>query len=112
MLSLVTFIPSFLLNHVEAVIGYGVCVLFPLPWLNAAIISGWARFGSKLTALVSGEQADIETTIETAVQGASVTAINTALAGSTGISTVVTGSTATTIVAAPAAIVATSTKTI
>lgn len=29
--------------HLELVLGYCICVLFPIPWLNAKIISLWSK---------------------------------------------------------------------
>lgn len=110
MLSLVTFLPAFLLNHIEAVAGYAICVLFPIPYLNAAIIDVWAKVGTKLTTLFAGSQSEIETSLETAIAGATSAAVTTALSGGTGVASVTTGSTTTNIVATPSAVVQTTTK--
>lgn len=29
--------------HLELVLGYCICVLFPVPWLNAKIIGLWSK---------------------------------------------------------------------
>lgn len=112
MLSIASMVPDFILSHPGIFIGYATAVLFPVPFLNSTIIAAWSKFGSKITALISGTTTTVETTVETAIEGASVTAINTALSGGTGVATVMTGSTATTIVAAPAAVVAKTTTSV
>lgn len=33
----------FLGDHVEFLVGYAVCVLFPIPWVNSWIIDLWAK---------------------------------------------------------------------
>lgn len=51
MLSLLSSLPSFVLDllssHLELVLGYAICVLFPIPWLNAFIIDVWAKLLKK-----------------------------------------------------------------
>ena len=36
-------------GHYELVIGYVICVLFPVPWLNSFIISMWGKMLSSKT---------------------------------------------------------------
>jgi hypothetical protein len=56
MLSTLSSIPGFvwtlLSNHLELVVGYAFCVLFPLPWLNSFIISMWAKVFTKTAVVV------------------------------------------------------------
>ena len=40
---------TFLAGHYELVIGYVICVLFPVPWLNSWIITLWGKLLSSKT---------------------------------------------------------------
>lgn len=50
-MSFLSSIPSwgldFVANNLELFIGYAICVLFPIPWLNRFIIDGWAKLLSR-----------------------------------------------------------------
>jgi hypothetical protein len=53
MLSTLSNVPSWVFeffgNHYELLIGYVICVLFPVPWLNSWIISLWQKVLSRQT---------------------------------------------------------------
>lgn len=46
-MSLLSNVPSwaiqFVSMHLELFVGYAICVLFPVPWLNAKIIDIWTK---------------------------------------------------------------------
>lgn len=66
--SLPTWLLSFFGNHFELVIGYIICVLFPVPWLNSWIISLWAKLlASKATSTVATDISTVVSSAETAV---------------------------------------------
>lgn len=44
---------TFLTSHYELVIGYVICVLFPMPWVNSFIISMWGKLLSKAPAVTT-----------------------------------------------------------
>jgi hypothetical protein len=48
------FLLSFLGNHIEFVIGYAACVLFPIPGVNRWIIDMWAKLLSKSESNTNG----------------------------------------------------------
>ena len=47
MLSFVSGLPSdvlsFIGSHLSFFLGYAVCILFPMPWLNSLVISVWQK---------------------------------------------------------------------
>lgn len=63
-LSILISAPEWLLKllgeHYQVVIGYFICVLFPIPWLNSFIISLWAKL---LTAPVISNVATATSTV-------------------------------------------------
>lgn len=42
-----TWIIDFFINNTELFIGYAICVVFPLPWLNRFILDAWAKLLSR-----------------------------------------------------------------
>jgi len=67
MLSLpISFISAFIMSPMFW-LGYAICVLFPIPFLNSSIISLWSKFGSKIINLFSSTEATIVTTVENTV---------------------------------------------
>jgi hypothetical protein len=61
---------SFLASHWELVVGYILCVLFPIPWLNSWIISLWAKLLTSEPKIAS-DVGTVVTTIETTITPAS-----------------------------------------
>jgi hypothetical protein len=52
-------------NIVWIVVGYAVCVLFPVPWLSSAILTFWGAFGSKIMSFFKTVETDVETEVQT-----------------------------------------------
>jgi hypothetical protein len=46
-LSLSTLAIDFIRANSDLFIGYAICVLFPLPWLNRFILDAWVRLFNK-----------------------------------------------------------------
>jgi hypothetical protein len=48
MLSVITVPASFIYTHFYVLIGYAICVLFPVPWLSRVILDAWKVTGQTL----------------------------------------------------------------
>lgn len=42
-----SWVMDFVANNLELFLGYAICVVFPIPWLNRFILDGWAKLLSK-----------------------------------------------------------------
>jgi hypothetical protein len=62
MLSLISVPASFIYGHVYVLLGYAICVLFPIPWLSRLILDGWKATGAKLYSMVMSKFSSTKTT--------------------------------------------------
>lgn len=64
---MLSFVSSFVLNHLDILIGYIICVVVPIPWLSRAILDVWSQVGSKImstiTNMMSGNTSTTTTTV-------------------------------------------------
>ena len=45
--SIPSYVFAFIAMHLELFLGYVICVIFPIPWLNSKIIDLWAKLLKK-----------------------------------------------------------------